>query len=691
MATLEKIREKGVLLTIIIGGALLAFIIGGIDFTTMQQGARETVGIINDEEIKISDYEKRIDEMTTFYKIELGQSNLTEEYVEQIKTAVWTTWENEQLVGKQAAQLGIVVTEEELAEAVYGENVHPMFYSIRMFYNNQGEFDKTYLLQFLNSISQDTSGEATKYWAFIERMLKNTLLEEKYYTLVASSVNVNDVDTKYAFETRTKTTGLEFVMQPYYTIADSTITVTDKEIKERYNRDKSSYVETEESRELVVVTYDIVPTEQDVEEVKTWIERLKAEFSTSNDFVAIANQNSDIPNKDVPVSLNDVDADLKDFAFSASVGEVFGPIMINGTYKMARLVQNGIMASDSANVRHILVQENTDVATQNVADSLLNVVKQGADFAAIAKQYSKAGTKEKGGELGWIKDGDLDKEFSKAAINAKVNDIFTVKIGAGIHIVQVTAKTQPIEKVRMATIIRKVEASSRTYGILYNQASQLVAQNRTVEKFEEAAKADKGIVSRTYTLTAQEPRIANIKDSRQIIRWAYEKESGEVTDKVFECGDQFAVVALKSVNEKGSKSLDRVKETIKAELVKEKKANQIADELSKQLADKRNMSELGLPVQVAENVSFDSPFVPAMGRELKVVGNIPSLIQSQQAKVIKGNMAVFVVKAVNAGVQPQFNAQEELQLLQPKMFSQRILVESLRASAEVQDNRVRFY
>lgn len=133
MATLEKIRQKGVLLTVIIGGALLAFIIGGIDFNSMRQGARETVAVINGEEIKIADYQKRIDEMTAFYKIELGQSNLSEEYVEQINNAVWNTWSNEQLIGKQAQSVGLVVTDKELADAVYGDNIHPLFYSIRMF------------------------------------------------------------------------------------------------------------------------------------------------------------------------------------------------------------------------------------------------------------------------------------------------------------------------------------------------------------------------------------------------------------------------------------------------------------------------------------------------------------------------------------------------------------------------------
>ncbi len=691
MATLEKIRQRGVLLTVIIGGALLAFIIGGIDFTTMRQGARETVAVINGEEIKIADYQQRIDEMTTFYKIEMGQSTLTEEYIDQINNSVWTTWSNEQLIGKQAENLGLTVTDKELADAVYGDNVHPIFYSIRMFYNNEGAFDRSLLLQFLNSISQDTSGEAAKYWNFIERMLKNNLLEEKYYTLVSSSFNSNNIDAKYAFDARTKNTGLEFVVQPYFTLADSLFQVTDKEIKQRYNDEQAKYSQHDETREIVVVSFDIKPSEQDFQEVQTWIEKLKNEFATSNEYVAIANQNSDIPNNDIAVSRNNVDADLKDFAFSAAVGDIFGPIFVNGAYKMARLYEKGIVSSDSAKVRHILVQETTVEATQKLADSLFSVLKGGGDFAAVAQRYSKAGTNAQGGEIGWIKEGELDKDFSKAAINAQINELFTVKLGNGIHIVQVTEKTKPIEKVKLATIIRKVESSSRTFGVIYNQASQYIVQNRTAEKFESSATAENGLSARKYTVSAAENRIANLKDSRQIIRWAFEKKEGDVTDKVFESGEQFIVAALKTVNPVGVKPLKNVTEQIKAELIKEKKADKLATELSTKLAQTNDINSLGLPLQVVESVTFDSPFIPSMGREPKVLGNLVSLIQTQKPKVIKGNAGVFVVQSVNVGGQPEFNVVEETKLIQQKIFNQNTLVESLKRSAEIQDNRIRFY
>ena len=596
-----------------------------------------------------------------------------------------------QHIGKQAENLGLVVTDKELADAVYGDNVHPIFYSIRMFYNNEGAFDRSLLLQFLNSISQDTSGEAAKYWNFIERMLKNNLLEEKYYTLVSSSFNSNNIDAKYAFDARTKNTGLEFVVQPYFTLADSLLQVTDKEIKQRYNRDQVKYTQHDETREIVVVAFDIKPSEQDFQEVQTWIEKLKNEFATSNEYVAIANQNSDIPNNDIAVSRNNVDADLKDFAFSAAVGDVFGPIFVNGAYKMARLSEKGIVSSDSDKVRHILVQETTVEATQKLADSLFSVLKGGGDFAAAAQRYSKAGTNAQGGELGWIKEGELDKDFSKAAINAKINELFTVKLGNGIHIVQVTEKTKPIEKVKLATIIRKVESSSRTFGVIYNQASQYIAQNRTAEKFEASATTENGLSARKYTVSAAENRIANLKDSRQIIRWAFEKKEGDVTDKVFESGEQFIVAALKTINPVGVKPLKNVTEQIKAELIREKKADKLATELSTKLTQTNDINSLGLPLQVVESVNFDSPFIPSMGREPKVLGNLVSLIQTQKPKVIKGNAGVFVVQSVNVGGQPEYNVAEEMKVVQQKMFNQNTLVESLKRSAEIQDNRIRFY
>lgn len=691
MATLEKIRQKGVLLTVIIGGALLAFIIGGIDFTTIRQGARETVAIINGEEIKIAEYESRLDEMTTFYKIELGQSSLSEEYVEQIRNYVWSTWESEQLLGKQAEILGLKVTDEELANAVYGDQIHPTLQSARLFYNEQGMFDRNLMLQFLRSINMDETGEALKYWNFLERVLKNTLLQEKYYTLVFESININDIDAKNAFNARTQSTGLEFVMQPYFSLPDSLFVPTEKEIKQRYAREKQKFIQHEETRDLLVVLYDVLPSEKDHEEIKTWIEKLKEEFATAPDYFALANQNSDIPNKDVALSRKDIDADIQEFAFTASVGEVFGPIFVNGVYKMARLSEKGIIASDSAKVRHILIQENDINATQKLVDSLVAVLKKGEEFATIAARYSKAGSAAQGGELGWVKDGEWDKDFSNKAINAKINDIVTVQIGAGIHIMQVTEKTKPVEKVKIATIIRKVEPTSRTYGIRFNEASQFVAQNRTVEKFENATKENNSLAVRKYTVSTKETRIANINDSRQIIRWAFENKEGDVSDKVFESGNQFVVAAIKKVNPKGIKTLEDVREQIVAELIREKKADKIAVELSEKLAKTNNINDLGLSLQVVESVSFETPFVPSMGREPKVLGSLPKLIITQQPMIIKGNAGVFVVQSVNVGAQPEMSIEAEKAQLRQRMFNQNTLLESLRKSSAIQDNRIRFY
>ncbi|HOH74584.1 MAG TPA: hypothetical protein PKW38_02265 [Paludibacteraceae bacterium] len=236
-----------------------------------------------------------------------------------------------------------------------------------------------------------------------------------------------------------------------------------------------------------------------------------------------------------------------------------------------------------------------------------------------------------------------------------------------------------------------MEPSSRTFGVIFNQASQYIAQNRTIEKFEATANSENGLSVRTYTVSANDNKIANIKDSRQIIRWAYEKNEGDVTDKVFESGEQFVAVALKSVNPKGTKSLSKVTEEIKAELIKEKKADKLAADLTNKLNQAKNLNALGLPLQVVESVSFETPFVPSMGREPKVLGNIVSLIKTQQPKVIKGNTGVFVVQAVNVGVQPAFNKKEEMNLVQQKMFSQNVLVESLKRTADIEDNRIRFY
>ncbi len=687
MATLEKIRQRGVLLTCIIGFALVLFIFTGVDFNSLFGESRTLVGEVNGNQIEIAEFEKRYDEAQTFFQVERGINSLDEQTAMEVRNIVWNTWLREQLYGEACEELGITVSDDELAAQILGATPNPILSNLRLLYNpEKNGFDQAVLLQLLQAIDADPYSDYAKYWSYVERNLRLQLLENKYNVMVAASINYNNVDAQSLYAAK-QAANIEYVFTPYSSQADSLYAVSDKEIKEYYNNNLNAYKQANEERVVKVLSYAIVPSQEDYASTKAWIEALQNEFTTSADFVALSNQNSDVVYNGVAVSKQNVDADLKDFAFSGKKGDVLAPALYGDTYKMARIVETGIMAPDSVKVRHILVQAADAAKTQALADSLVAVLKGGADFAAVAKEYSLAGTAQNGGELGWFKEGEIDVDFSKACFAAKTNDIFTYAMGTAVQIIQVTEKTKPVEKVLLCVLQRKVEASSQTYGQIYSNASQYIAKNNTLKAFQDSAKAEDGLFVRVYTVSTETNNVGSLSNSRQIIRWAFNHKVGDVADEVFECGANFVVVALADVIPAGEKSLDNVKGQVKLAVMQDKKAEAI---IANMKAAGDNIASLGT-VSTAQNVSLSSSFIPNVGREPMVAGCIPALIKTGQVQYVKGTTGVYAVKLQSVVPQAEFDAAAEMADYNNRNPFIYTTFESLKNSAKIIDNRINFY
>ena len=684
MATLENIRKRGVLLSVVIGGSLLAFILGGIDFQTVFGESRTTVGSVEGNEISIQEYEARIDEMTTFYKMEMGQSSLDENTTRGVQNSVWNTFLHEQLIGSQCEELGIVVTDEEITKQLTSDVPHPMMAQLRMFYNaEKNGYDKTVLYSLLSAIDQEPNGDLAKYWSFIKRNVRLQMLEDKYNVLVSSSFNYSNLDAAAAFESK-KVANVSFVTLPYYTIADSLVSVSDSEIKAYYKENINLYNNADETRTINYITFPVEASDKDYEDVKAWINDLEEEFATSKDYVAVCNQNSDEPYKDIAVSKAKVDKDLADFAFSGKAGDFIGPKLYGNTYKMARIVETGIVAPDSIKIRHILVQN------QAKADSVIAALKSGADFATLAKENSLAGTSQNGGELGWMSEGDFDADFSKECFKGQVNKVFSFPFSGMVQVVEITEATKPVSKVKLCVISRKVEASSQTYGIIYNNASQYIAKNSDSKSFADSAKAEEGLFLRSISIKESDYAVSDLKDSRQIVRWAFQNKKGAVADQVFECGDRFVVVMLSDITSKGDKSLESVKSEVKLAVMNAKKADKMIEDMKAKLADSNDIAVLG-QVKTADNASMTSAFIPGIGREPKVAGAIPSLVTNNDVKLIAGNSGVFALKLINAPAAGEIDVQHEINNLASRTPYQMMIFESLKNQSDVQDNRINFY
>jgi peptidyl-prolyl cis-trans isomerase D len=704
MATLEKIRSKGVLLVAVVGLALLAFIVGDFlkEGSTFFNQSREIVAKIAGEDINIKEYQAAIDQMTEVYKIETGKTEVNEETLSQLRTSVWESLVNEKLLNAEAKKVGLAVSQDELSDRLIGNNIHPLIMQRRAFAGENGQFSKTALLQFYASLDQaPTSDEMRQqieklksYWKFWERNVKISLLQDKYNALMGKAVSANNLDAKMSFQDKKSTVDVAYVVKPYFMVPDSTVKVSDSEIKDRYNKEKEQFKQ-DANCSLNFVAFDIKPMPEDFKDAQNWMNKLVDEFKTTTDVAGLVNSNSDVMYDGHAYSQKTVPANLKAFAFGGKTGDVMGPVFENNTYTMARIMESGIMQSDSVKLRHIFLIP----ADQGKTDSLVALIKSGANFGDLAKKYSAVKqTAANGGEIGWIMEGmqGLDKEITTNAFGKGVNDIFTIKSAQGTQIMQVMEKTPARPKVKLAILERKVVPSSKSYSKIYNDAKDFATDLKS-DNFEKKAK-DKGyVVRQANDILKTTEKVADMPQSRQIVRWAFKSDKGDVSD-VFDCGTVFVVALSTEVNGKGYKSVDKVKDQLKAEVLKDKKAELMIKNMTEQLAKTPTLEGLALALgdsaKKADKVNFASYQFGAAGFEPTVIGKASVVALSKVSAPIKGNAGVYVIQTSNKVENPQpYDAKMEIMQLNSRMSYSLpyMIIQDMKDKADIVDNRLNFF
>ena len=711
MATLEKIRNKAGLLVLVVGLALFAFIIG--DFlnsgSTYFRQAQEKVAEINGEVINYQDYQQRIDDMSEVYKMQTGSSSLPEEYMTQIRQSVFDNMVQEIVLNDAAEEIGMSVCPDELFDMVQGENISPLIQQMPMFANPQtGQFDKTALLNYLKaiddeniaSIPADQQGQfikARNFWLFWEKNIKLQRLEQKYTTLLSKAISANKLDAQESFNETAETSNIVYAMQSYSTIPDSTIQVSQSEIDKLYNDRKESFKQ-KEAKVLKYISVDIRPSQEDYDNVQKDIEDLKNEFSTSEKVDDIVNENSDVPYVDAYFTDKAFDASLKQFATTASVGDVYGPVFENEKYRMFKLVAK-TEAPDSVKVSHIMLAGKSEAETKTLADSLMTALKNGSDFAELAKKYSADQAAENGGELGWFTEvtalRGVNEDFKNAVFSSPLNKVTIVKSMYGTHLVKVTEQTKKVTKYKVADIDMAVSPSSKTYSNIYNELNQFISKNQDINKLDDAAKEAGYSIVTNQTVTADNQMLGMIKNSRPVIRWAFQNEKGSISE-IFECDDKFVIAAIESTLEEGYRPVQLVASSLKSELIAKKKGEKIAADLTaKNLTSVEAYAEaMGANVDSVKFVSFGTRRISGIGVEPNLNAAVSMATVDQVSQPVKGNNGVYVFKVYERNKEnKEYDEASQLRTIDATN-SYRIsyqAIQSLINKADIEDNRIRFY
>lgn len=664
MTTLQRIRNHGALLIAVVGIAMLAFILG--DFlnsgSSFFHRSRENVAVIEGNEIHYTEYEAANEQLTEVYKLETGRSDFDEEMTNQLRNQVWSMLVMDYTMRAQAEKIGMDITADELKELCVGENPHQIISSRRYFMDENGQFNRDIVKNWIQTINQEGEEaedaniqQAKTYWMYWEKALRITYMQEKYTTLLQHMLKANSLEAKYAFDARQNGVSIEYIMQPYFAVADSLVSVNEKDIKTLYKKNKEQYKQTP-NRAIKYIAFDIVPSEDDFKAEEALMNSLKEDFQTAEDITLVVNTNSDIMYDGFDYSESTVPAQFKAFAFAknAKAGDCTDILFGNNTYAMARIMQCGYSMPDSVELKAI--------------------IPEGEDQ-----------------ELGWFTADRLPKNIAEKAFTTKRGGQFTIAQGMGELTYEVMEVSAATPKVKLAILSRSVTPSSKTYSAIYNNAKQFIVANPTLEAMETAAQEAGITVVPQYNLTATTDKVGQLKSSRPIVRWTFEAKEGQVSD-VFECGQQFIVAAVAEVNDNEYRSLESVRAELTYEATNNAKAAYIKEQLNGVETLAAAAEKLGQSIQSVERVSLADTRLGNAGMEPTVIGAAIALGENQLSQPIQGNMGVFLVQTGMAmNTNEEFNAEiEKAQLATRFAYLPYQAMQIMEDKADIEDNRANF-
>lgn len=692
MATLERIRNRaGILVAAFIGLALLAFILNDLLGSGQKVfgGGNQRVAKIDGESIAIQDYQNQIAEYEDYAKLSSGRSSLDENTTIRLREQVWSQMIQKVVMDKKYEQLGLTVTADEIMDMVAGKNVHP---SIRQMFTNPqtGIFDQAQVINFLQNKGSDP--QANFYWSFLEKQLKAERLFNKYASLVKKGMYATTAQAKMEADAKNKEVDFNFVAVRYSSISDSLIKVTPSEIKSYYNKHKENY-KVEASRDIEYVAFAITPTEEDKQAVYDWVNKQKEVFSNpSTDAIQFVNMNSETPASNRYWKPAQLSSELQRFIATAAVNDVYGPYLENETYKMSRLVSIKQLP-DSVKARHILLNTSTPEANNKLADSLMARIKAGDDFAALARKFSQdPGSAINGGDLGWFAEGMMVQPFNDAAFMNNKGDVVKVDSQFGTHIIQIQDKGAAVTKYNIATIERKIDFSSKTHQNTYAQATRFAAENNTQEKFNEAIVKDNLVKRYGRNIGANDQSVGGIQSARELVRWAFEAKIGNLSP-VFEFGNEIVIAVLTGEQEKGYAKIQEVSPSISLQLMNEKKAAQLMDQLKNTSSLEGLASAKGSKVETASHINFGSFQVPGAGVEPALVAAATNAAEGKVTGPVKGNNGVYMLQVTaSSPLATQDVKAEQAQLNQQNSYKiDYQLIPTIISKVDIEDNRIKFY
>ena len=702
MAALGNIRKRSGLLLAVIGIAMLAFILG--DFMQSKRsggGGSVIVGEVSGESILINVFEEKVQEGIENWKNQNPQTVLTATLTGQLRAQIWTQYIKELIMSQEYEKLGLDVSDDEFFELLQGVNVHPEISKITAFQNEStGQFDRSKVLNYLQQIDSDPTGEARSRWIGFQKYLVDLIKTSKYNSLISNAMYITTEEAKLISQENNNKIIFNYLKIPFSTIDDSLVEPSNKEIKDYYKSNKKDY-QQEASKDVDYVVFEVAASDEDDLSTLDAIKDLIVDFKSYDDYELIARRNSDNTSAKFIFSKKE---DLQDpkwgELFDKKEGEVIGPYLFSdGVYRIAKLVASENRA-DSVEARHILLTPNETMdldSAERKINSFKDKIEQGADFGNIAlKESDDKSSAIKGGDLGWFQEGTMVDEFNELCFTSAKGDLNIVKTQFGVHLVQLTNSSRKKKKIKVAFIDRYVEPSSETFNVYYSQAAEFAGKILNTGISFDSLLNDDNLVKRSdVKVQVNKQNISGLPNSREMVKWLNNAEIGQISE-VFQFDNAYVVAHVTNVYEEGFTPMEDIKEQIKSLVVRDKKFTKISDMINKEKLEDIALAN-NISVVEDQKISFVDQNIPGIGFEPELVGLLFGDIDiGMLSEPIKGRDGLYLFTISNKENVQEIKEAEILNVKTNKKnemrnFSNQSAYNALEKEADIKDNRTDFY
>ena len=702
MAILGNLRKNSFVLIAVIGMALFAFVIAGV-FDGSGFQSPDPIGKVNGEELSITDFRNQMDVLKKSYNFNDLQA-LTTAWDESIRT---------ELLEQEINELGIGSSVDHLE---YFLSQSPSFSSDQRFLNDAGLFDVNKFSNFIAELKEINPQSYTQ-WSIQENQFNQQIKVNTYLNLVASGLNSTFFEGKKQFENSNAIADISFIKIPYSTISDSLITVKNSEIS-KYIKENPDDYEQKSTRAINYVIFSESPSKQDELELRSKINSLLNErveynqvsklnetlpgFLSTTDLELFLSENSDIAFDSIYRPKGYFSSDHAQMIFNLNNNNTYGPYVDGDFLKISKMLNK----KENGNVRasHILISYNgaqgaspqitrTKNEARSEANRILRLVRSNPNnFSSLALDLSDGPSKSNGGDLGFFQEGTMVKPFNDYVFSNRVGRIGLVETDFGFHVIKIAAKE---DVVLVGTLALKNIPSERTSDSIFNIASKFeIDLANTIDINQTASNLDFEVKSLS-SIGELDHDLPNMENQRRLVQWLFNEETNVDDYKRFDLSSGgYVIVQLTEKIEEGLMSPGLASLSVLPILKNKKKAKIIIDNNKKFKSLEELASSNELEIINVSALNQSTPIVAQAGFEPKIIGTAFGLDIDGVSSLFEGETGVYMIKLnniKNAEDVDSYSAFENQITNKLRTNLDFNVIQSLKKSAEISDNRKEYY